>query len=460
MTRARLLLIASLLSLPSAADAQCDGEMTVLGCYEAMRKAPAVKQATRETEQKPTGDQQATGTATSIHDFLPKAAGAVMVPGLAEDFGGLSFNRNFTLDTEYTLYIPIAVQAGAALRKPQVFQAIIDTLPEDRRPIVKERLEKELDEFDDPELSVALTLETRRFGRRLEKHREELGNVTPPRATNFTNALNALQIAVGAASPTCTGDNGLAMKMNCYNEAEQESLVQAIEELIAAETDYADKLKQWQEQSGWSQLSDLINNKPQLTLRAAWFPADPAIGPETMQLTAKYEIGFANINATRRYCRRNGGYTDGKFTDTCFRQHVLSNTSRTMLALGWRLFFQFDAKFDNAYEAPYVTDDNASFSTPSSTNYTFSGGLGGNIPGSGAVQSARIDLAVGYVSAQADGARTDERTWVSLTHTQRLWDKVALLSGLEWSDKAEFKHEPTSKLRAKFGIRYKLITDE
>lgn len=236
--------------------------------------------------------------------------------------------------------------------------------------------------------------------------------------------------------------------------------MQAIETIVAAETDYADKLKQWQEQSGWSQLPDLINNKPQLTLHAAWSPADQAIGPETTQLTAKWEMGFANINATRRYCRRNNGYIGDKFTDTCFRQHVMSNSSETMREVGLRIFFQLDAKFDKAYEAPYVANDSTTFITPKSTNYTFSAGIGGNIPGSGSVQSARIDLAAGYVSAQEDGARTDGRKWASLTHTQKLWQSSALVSGLEWSDKAEFKNEPTRKLRAKLGIRYKLITDE
>jgi hypothetical protein len=150
----------------------------------------------------------------------------------------------------------------------------------------------------------------------------------------------------------------------------------------------------------------------------------------------------------------------GQFTLDCFTRHVMSEVNQGLLKAGWRAFFEADFKHDKTYRAPFAPEDSLSLELPSANSWTLAGGIGGNLPSSGTVQGTRIDLAAGYVHASKEGARSDQRAWVSLTHTHKLADRFSLLSGFEWSDKPEFKNEVTSRLRARFGVRYKVVESD
>lgn len=437
----------------------CDAKLSILQCYKALSFQNS---AQSKTEQKPTGDAQTTGTATSIHDFLPKIAAAAVLPGLSEGVAGLSLTRNWSLDNEHTLYVPIAVQLGAKLNQPVVFQPMVEKMTSAKQPALKTRIEKTFDELDDPELSFALALENDHVGRRLERHRDELSNLVPSQlGERLPKLLAELQLIAFTVRASCGQGSNLERPLNCWPETERPKVVEVINQVIEAEKAVSKEASTWQTVSGWNRIADLINNKPQLTVRGSWRPRDAVVGPETWQGTARWEVGLVNINATRRFCKKAiNGYVDGKFSPECFTRHVTSQQNLSLLQLGIRFFVQFEFKHDNKYDAPFLPVDSVTLSLPGANSWSLTGGIGGNLPSNADVQSARIDLGFAYTGADKDGVRTDKRTSITLTHTQKLSRKVSLLSGLEWSDKAEFKVEPTAKLRAKLGVRYKLITED
>ncbi|MEW5930630.1 MAG: hypothetical protein AB1941_24485 [Gemmatimonadota bacterium] len=424
-------------------------------------------QAEAATAAKPAGDAETLNEAPTIDDFIPRLSAAALVPGLDEGIASTRLALSRSLDHEYTRYIPAAVRLGVELHKPEVFQPLMDSVREARRSAIRERFEKEFGEFDDIELTGGINLETRWLGRRYEPHRQELEALLPAPAgqawldaeNQFQLFLSRLQPQSGAAADCASGDPW-DRPMECYSDADRAGIEQRLDELFNLELAYPEALETWAKQSGWAHLPDLLNNQPQFNVHASWRTREhDATGPESFTIRARYEAGLVNLNAVRRFCeRRRGGYVDGRFDPTCFRNHVTSELNQGLLRLGIRGFLQAEAVRDRSFRAPFLESDSAAFSTPAGWGLKLTGGIGGFLPTGGSVQSSRIDLAFGLGWADRDDpARPARRATANLSLTQRLTSGFSLLSGLVWSDRGEFEDEDVTPVRLKLGVRYKLV---
>lgn len=443
----------------------CPATETVRSCMDLLR---GVKRSdvtlNAKTAKKPVGEAEAQDVMPSVDDFLPRLAAAALVPGLDEGVSAARLAVNIPLVTEYTGYLPAVVRLGAELHRPEVLKAMLDSVPESRRPAVQRRLEGGLDELSDLELTVGINAESRWLGRRYDPHRRELETVLAP-DTPLPGIVGDLSMfllgQVGTtAEARCKPENDLgAMPLDCVSGVARLQLNSLMRSVVGEEQAYVQGFEAWGKRSGWVHVPDLLNNQPQLSLHAGWRTREDAVGPETFSVRMRYEAGLANLNAVRRYCQRRGRYTDGRLDQTCFRNFVMGVVNQRLLRLGVRGFVQGEAVRDRSFRAPFVEADTAGrYSLPSAWRLRLTGGVGGFLPTASETQGSRAELGVELEWADKDDpARPARRANASLSVIQRLSDNFSLLSGLVWSDRGEFKEDDVHKVRLNLGVRYKLL---
>lgn len=450
---------------PVAGQEQCQPKETIRACFDRILSAAHARDPNAETTKKPAAPQQLTQTGTSIDDFLPRLAAGLLSAGIDSGVTALTMSVNQYMRGPYTSYLPFTLQLGASLNKPQVFAQLLDSIPEARRPAVKQRMEGEFDELSDPDITAALSLETRYTGRRFEPHARELRRAFAQETAPFAAMTNEMQRLISnddvfdPSVPACRSGDPWGRAVECIADHRREAVSKKMKDVAEAFRANVVYIENWKRDSGWDLVPDLLNNQPQVTLRVQWRPRETYAGPETITGTFRLEKGIVNFNSARAHCsdRDINRYRDDMFEGTCFSDFVNSERSKWLLKAAIRPFLQVEAIHEKAYEAPFLATDTAQLLLPRATTYMLSGGVGGYLPTTDGQQGTRIDLAGGYQIAEKKSSRTERRAHATLTLTQRLSTSVSLISGLEWSDKGEFKSSETSPLRLRLGARYKFV---
>jgi hypothetical protein len=470
-------LLLALLLVPARAQVQaqevrCSGEMTIGQCLELQRRSirsqrPDARVAVeQEIERKPTGVQLPGSNDVSISDFLSRVSAALLAPGVAEfDKLGTSFN------IPLARMLPAALQVGITLHEPKVFKPLLAAVPASRRTAVQERLESEFGELDQPQLSLALNLETRRFGRRFDVHADELAALLLRVDSIVADSLRALhfrrpedfvlgltglnQRMIPAAPPACAAAARLAVQLSCLTPVYRDSLLEQLR-LVSGWLELQPAVTQEVLRAvGFHHVADLINNQPQLNFTAQHDAFDRAVGPTRSALQFRLEMGFANLNGARRHC-------GGTLQLSCFRSYVDQEDLISRLRRGARLWASFDATRQPDYTAPFLASDSAQLSIASSWQWQGELGFGAYLdPDAEGAQESRIDFVASGSARKEDGVHEPSRFIATLNIAHRLSDSFAGSVGVTWANRPELiVDRELRKIGAHIGVRYKLTRSQ
>ena len=459
--RGALLLAGAACVLASPLEAQdgtCEPTMTIESCYRSLLGEEDGGEVSERAAKAPTGPQTVAGDAeTSIRDFLPRLGVALLVPGLEGDDQALAvkFNEGWT---------GLGAQLGVQLNRPELFGALLDSIPQPRRDAVRTRLEDDLDDQDDVSFSFALNLETRRWGRRFTPHGEEVRSLVaafiPGIDAEIADALAALGprlvtvvMAPGrAAAPECRVADRSERQLDCYEAKDASELAAGLRALAEPVARRLAANRVLLAESGLEALATLLGNQPQLNVSASYNYRADAVGPDEGTLSFRWEHGFRNLNWLRGRC-------GGALTATCFQSTMGSPDMRDALARAQRAYLQLDASYVADYDASFP-EELVRIVTDRSLEVKLDVGYGqyfGKL--SDGPRRSRIDFGFGGVLTEQGDLRND-RLIGKLTYTLPVSDQFSAVLGGIWANKPEFVGDVDRKLSANLGVAYKLVQRE
>lgn len=417
----------------------------------------------KELIQKTTGVTTPAEEDASIGDFLSRLATSLVTPGLDDSIDQLGTSFNFPIGSS------LSVKLGLTLKKPAVYQPLLDSLPESRREAFKERVEGDFGELDQPIFTAMFNPETKSWGRRYQNH-----------ANDFSHVLNELRgrskqavaDAAGRNRPAFTRKVAAALNnrleieecpntqtpsnlvLSCLNEDYRAELESFLDALMSVRVRQEAWLEAELDRIGFNMLADLVNNQPQLTFSASYDALSSAVGPTGVTVKVGVESGFANMNRLRAACNQT-------IAAACMSTYLGRNDVKRSLRRGNRLWASFDYTFQGDYAAPYLPSDSAQFALPSAWDFNLSAGYGLYVnPGSDGAQESRMDAMLKYTGRKEDGIREQSQLAFSLNVTQRITDMFAGSFGLVWANKSELIGDDFRKVGARLGLRFKLAEPE
>jgi hypothetical protein len=461
----KLALLAIVMLLPTAAQAQvaapCAGTITFgecraqkLAAAEAALADPTDSEK-RELVKKTTGVTTPAEEATSLADFASRFAAALIAPGIDDDFAAFGTSYNLPLGDDVT------IKFGLTLKKPEVYEPLLDAVPEQRRDALRERLEEDFQEFDQPVFTVAFNPETRRFGRRFQKHAPEFSGIINPMRNaaraRIKNAITSAELnshlrdmTSGLTTPECTPTDRHATPLSCFSEEQREQLESLMDRFASARAREQVQLAESLRSIGFNLLADLVNNQPQITFDAQYDAVDDAVGPQSFTAKARYESGFANMNKLRKNCGR-------AITAACMRSYLGTPSVLQELRSGDRIWLSLEYTRQGEYDAPFLPIDSATLHLESGWDWAISGGFGRYLePGSDGAQSTRVDLNAKYTGRKDDGVRETDQFLLNATLSQKLGDTVVGALGLVWANKGELIGDDFKQFGARFGLKLKV----
>ncbi|HEU0076798.1 MAG TPA: hypothetical protein VFQ76_04060 [Longimicrobiaceae bacterium] len=503
MTRpAGILAAAALLVAAAPLRAQevvsCAPAETVQGCYARYRPTGGVPAApgdaagpaeaavagdvARRLQAKPTGnDLSADGPLTAIRDFLPRLGAAVLAPTAGEDPSSLGFKANLPLNDGVLFDWGMTAQLAALVHEAQPFTVLVDAIPLSLRAAARERLQAGLEPYDDLSLTGALNLENRVFGRGMRQHRDAIGAVvravldpggtgmSPVDDANLLFATEQAQLgaevladsqgllvaASRARQPECMlgkpggpRDAG-EMRADCFTPAGVARIEASIARTAAAAARDLRDAERRVRASGILRLAQLMNNQPQLNGTAEYRVRRDVAGPDEWTGTARFEMGFANMNGLRRHCGAGG------VRPACLRSYVEDRAVRGSLARGDRAWAQLDFTGRRRWSVR-IPEDSVDVALGAASSVAVSGGYGAYFGNpDDADDRDRLDLQVKYELTRDDPVRQD-RFVSTLFYTRRLSDQSSALLGVTFANRPEFLGEVDRNLGAHLGLTYKL----
>lgn len=449
----------------------CADTETIATCFSSRVDPTSLRAAASELNEKPTGSAAPGGeNPTAISDYLPRLSAALLSSGVTKDLPSLNLATNLPLNDGVRYDFGVTLQAGLVLHQPEVNRFLLDSVAEARRAIVRERWEGELDELSNPEISASINLDNRRFGRSLRQHSDDLsvllGLVSAAMPVGNTGLqtlhdryLPILATRIQAAKKGTSGCPEISVEkiqLGCLEPEFRKEVERSL--IAAADASRAQNeiFQGWVRASGFAQIADLVNNQPQLNTTFKYRPREEVIGGEEWELRFRGEFSPVNMNGARRFCRARG--SPGLAPD-CFRRYLQDPSNQASLRRSERLWVTTALSRANAYEAPFLAEDSATYTLPNI--WKLESALGGGAylnPGSSGAQRARIDVEVRSVWERAGERRLKPRIIGSAMYTLRLADNLSGTAGLVWSNNPSLLDRDLQRVRANVGVRYKLAS--
>ena len=466
----------------------CDPDLRLAECWrsaydtafvkESAQRAAKAEQALRLFGQ-PTGLGDAgSGLPSAIADFLPLFAGAPTVSSADESDLGFGFELNLPLygrpgDVIPPLDLHGTVQLRAEANQAEVFPTLVESVPEASRPAVREALLRDLDHFDNLTFKLTWNAEGRRLGRSFGKYGdlldtllEEAVDQVPRQPRTFSQAIAPLQGQLDSnidstrrnVQQDCVQPLGstLDVPLDCFTESFRIQLTRALIAHAQERRQFRDALSTVLQDTGLFRVAELINNQPQLSVSAEAKVRSGAVGPDSYALGARYEKGFANMNAFQGYCRSRELAINGN----CLAGFLAEPGVTASLKNADRIWASVDAVFTQPFDfgrsvagAVSAVDLEEAFSVRAELGYGRSlraDATGGSV--------ARIDFSVSGELTDRASARND-RLVASLTYTQKISDTVTLPLGISFANKPEFLGGADDQFGMHVGVRYRLQRD-
>jgi hypothetical protein len=464
----------------------CDGDKTVVECYQILRPtggdtAAARKSAESALQQRLQGktvgpDLSSDGPLSSIFDFLPRAAAALIAPtsGAAPDLG---FKINLPLNDGVLFATGLTGQISTVFREPTLAARIADSLSES----AVTRTRGSLGAFDNAVVSGALNVENRRLGRTLRPHSDLIRSLAASfyeqnaeiaartRAANHTwlvyvdNQTARLRrdaegiIATGRVQdPRCRvqadGVEGVhdfgRVAISCLTPETRGETEQAIMAVVEAAQRSIDQHLERLRESGFTHLAQLANNQPQFNVNWEYDARRSLVGPSQWTGRARLEMGFANINGLRHSC-------NGDVSIVCLQRYLSNPAVRGSIARADRVFAQLDFTRRAKWHV-WIPEDSFDIRLGSATSIALNAGYGAYVGNADQGENRdRLDLQGKYDFTRDDLLRQD-RFVGTLFYTRRVSDNASALFGITWANRPEFLGDVTRKLGANIGFTYKL----
>jgi hypothetical protein len=490
----KTMLVASVLSLAMGAEqlqaqASCKPEETFQDCWRrvaggAGEGSPAevsaaldetAHEAAEHVAAKSTGiTSLGEGLTSSIGDFLPMFAGALGLTQTTTEDGGTAFEANPLIPLGAN---PQRIKLQALLRKPSLYQPVIDALPGASGSATRDTLTDELADFDDVRVSAVWNLENATFGRSFDEVRPYYnayfaGIVQQALRTSETqrqlkkslerlkdllNAETTLGDPARAADPACA-DVEVQFELapvDCFRPEMRDSLQAAVSRAALLVAARAQELHGALAEQGFYQFVDLVNNQPQLNVELAVDLRRDLVGPNQWALKLRYEGGFTNVNGLRSYCRGRG-LSDS--APECLRSYLNAPGRRPSIKRGDR----FSLSLDFARRADYalvLPSSGVALSLPGTWDLSGTAGFGRYVAvNDRGEEVGRIDLASSYVYHHDDPERQNRFVFTG-TYTQRLNASLSVAAGVSYASRPEFLDDVDKKVSANFGLKYKFLRE-
>ena len=412
------------------------------------------------------------GLGSALHDFLPRFAGALGLTQTTTEDGAAAFETNLLVPL---VSAPQRIKLQAVLRKPTVYQPLLDALPTSTASGVRDSLERTLADFDDVRLTAAWNLENATFGRAFERVRpyynayfEEIVTTALQRSETQARLKSAFRALVArlsdlqdsiaepahAGDPECRDaaiqpDDAPIKCLRAEARARIDSVLVPAARLVAAR---ATELQAALTDQGFYEFTDLVNSQPQLQVDVNVDVRPTLVGPNAWAVALRYEGGFSNVNTLRGYCRAR------QLSDTspeCLRSYLNTPGHRASARRGDR--FALSAEFGR--ESDYVIAAPVALTRAGTWHVRGTATLGRYLAvDAQGDEIGRLDLSSSYVYYH-DDAQRQNRLVVSATYTQRVTAAVSVAAGVSYANRPEFLESVDKKVSANFGLRYKFLRD-
>jgi hypothetical protein len=457
-----------LLAFSAAAQGQtakCEDKETFLECANrlvdlAMASAKASadpQQVTAESNQKAARDQKeiarkavsesAPETASSLRDVLPLFFSSLGLGSTSEENDTLTLRFN----PDFLQFGPAnSVALTALVRKPALFEAMKNAIPEGIRAERELTLQNKLGDFDDTELVLEWSRQSSRFGRRISDNFQLIDDTFQ---NIFNQALDATQT---------TGTKGLAnavqqlgglvnKRMEELSPADRQRVDSA---LSAFATEMAARTREIQgrtEQYRFFDLADLVNNQPQLLASVHYRRRNDLVGPDEGSAKVSYEMGMANVNGLRRFCK---GQNKEASDPDCLSAY-LSTFGKTLVDAP-RAAISVQYSVDDAYHFA-LPDDHFGFDLNRVQKWVASASVGRYLRSNEqGTQTTRVDLQADYENTSGDEKHQPSRLVATATFTQKMSDDTSASFSIIYANRPEFLGEVDKGLSARVGLKYKI----
>lgn len=419
----------------------------------------------------------ASDDSTTKRDFLSMLLTSLASDNFEDSDGELRLAYNFGPDAFGGKGIA-GLSFEAVAKDPQVFDQLLEQIPEDLRASQKGSLEGELEDFDDLETRLHISflggLGGTSWGQRpvteystrlFESVVENLNHEIDARETEALREVASLQTSPETPS--------LGSKVS-DTDPRVAAAVEAV--LLAAGKAIVERhqaLARLLKETNFYRLGDLVANQPQLYLTLSARNRDDLVGPDEKSAKLSYEFGTGNFNGLNRKCK---GKPAGQATLDCYSDFLTDNKDLLRKPLRLKL------------EAEYMEVDPYSFSVDLSggMNGEGEGGEGGEMAATTAsleldkVEKLVAALTIGKALKLEDSDAKDDPTvltrfdfqskyedvsndpmrqdrWVStLTLSQRVSEESSLAVSLIYANKPEFRGMVDEEFSARAGLKFEV----
>jgi hypothetical protein len=446
----------------------CDRANSAQACFSALRdkneiahkaaNTAASDSVEKGTSAKPTGSEAAiAGAQTAIKDFLPRLATALAIPGLSSDpkAVGLRFNIK---PADPVWNAPFSLQMESTANQPVLYAPLLASLPAAKRSALSDSITKTLSDFSDVGLSGALNIETMSLGRSFRTHAQEISDLTGvllrPNDVEVNTVFGQLSSTVAhlnvADSVRCGQfPNKMNMPLNCFRPADQSVAEALLGRLDKTIDEVTERSREQLKAAHFDRLDDLLSNQPQVNLTGQYHARQNEIGPREFKASLRFEYSPVNLNAVRDFCHRHGAAV---LKPDCVTAYLSQDAIQRSLDRSDRLWATVDLSRTARYDFA-LASDSARVTKPASVALEPAAGFGSYL--GFADQKAKFDVELRYRYSSNQSVR-ENRVVGTATLTQKISDQSSSVFTLKWANKPEFLGEVDKKLRANFGLSYKV----
>lgn len=458
-----VLLFATIPATAQAPRVDCKPGEMFLDCASRLLDKAMASAVTDAAQQKATDEKQeiarksvpesAPDTASSLHDFLPLFFSSLGLGNVSSDKDALTLTFNPEL-LDLGPANPLSLQA--VVRKPVLFEAMLNQLPDTIRAARTTTLTDQLKDFDDVEYSLGWSRQSERYGRAIQPHLALIADTflaINQRAINATKTdamadarkrlLNLLPVSQGLPDLESTPLDRLSPEA-------QGKVLPALGDFVNELAARQQKVRDLAASLRFFDLADLVNNQPQVVASAVYRKRNDLTGPSEQSAKFSYEMGFANVNGLRRFCDR------AKLapSDPDCLSRYLADFGPTLVGSP-RLAISAEYSRTDAYRFD-LPADHFTYSLDRVTKKVGSVSLGRYLRSDDqGTQTTRFDLQADYEDVSGDPKRQD-RLVATATFTQKMSDDSTASLSFIYASKPEFLGEVDKNLSARLGVKYKM----
>ncbi|MEP0773936.1 MAG: hypothetical protein HRF46_06190 [Acidobacteriota bacterium] len=479
MKRGILFLGITLLAGQSSAAAEipaaCNG-LTIPLCFDVLRDLE-----TKALEKESANRAQAIATAALPSGGIPEGATSTWdaISKLFASLGlgtsestGTSLTLNFNTDKLWGPGNPLTVRL--ILRKAAIFDPLLSAQSEQQRPIMRERWQKQIDDLDDVEYTVAWSRSKRNENLAQEAFSNLAATVFAASRADQDSSVNMatiLQQAVEdlkktlAARSHDTDAQALLNSINAGSESPENWALSELkkymspggfDELIWAIEIAANQSARRQEryQTDFSSrdarlLALLASNEPQFRVAFTSRQRHPLVGPDVSSGSLSLELGAWTLSEAKRKCDPDAKKLDG----TCLRNFLRNNAESIRRAARLALSLEF-----GEVRALHFEDSGATaFSLTATKRISGKLAYGQNVKLNDVTDDVitRLDLEAKYDDVSGD-EQLNNRLVGTATVSQALTDGSVLTLSLVYANKPEYRGEVQRELSARLGVKWSI----